>query len=62
MDFIKINNAYELRDFLNGHSAKDLRARYIINQDGAHLRGIRIVVNTLTDGSETVDFKMEWKD
>ena len=57
MDFIKIDNALELRDFLNGIADSELRDTNLENNaTGSPIRGIKIRVNTLTDGSETTDY------
>lgn len=61
MDFIKLETAFDLREFLNGQSAKDLRTTYLHKRDDVtqldhDVRGVVIRVGVLTDGSETVDY------
>ena len=56
-NFVPISDAFALREFLNGHTAKDLRVINLENKaTGDAIKGLHIRVEVLSDGSEVVDY------
>lgn len=56
-EFIKIENAFELREFLNTIPDSDLLDTNLENNvTGDPIERLKIRVNVLTDGSETTDY------
>ena len=59
-NLIKFDNARELRDFLNGHTTKELEDIYLRSHPnidpGDDITGLRIVTNVLSDNSQTTDY------
>lgn len=60
MDWIKLDNARDLRDFLNGIPAKELDVIYIKTLDGAVMNGLRLRPSKLTDGSDVMDYTITY--
>ena len=58
-NFIILANALQLREFLNGQPAKELRETNLQFSTGEYLKGLRIKVQVLTDGSEVTDYVVE---
>lgn len=53
--FVKLDNAKDLREILEGMKASELRVIFLRTSCGKEITGLRMAVNVLSDGSETVD-------